>query len=162
GVIASCQADIVALQELDVGRLRTGGVDQAQAIAAHLSLTSHFHPALHLTEEKYGDAILTALPSRLVRAGPLPSAGEPRGALWVAVDVGGVELNVFNTHFGLRRGERALQAATLLGPDWMGSAECRDAPCVLLGDFNAMPSSPTYRALARDLRDVAVAAGARL
>jgi endonuclease/exonuclease/phosphatase family metal-dependent hydrolase len=32
-VIASCEADIVALRELDVGRARTGGVDQAQVQA---------------------------------------------------------------------------------------------------------------------------------
>ena len=32
-VIASCEADIVALQEIDVKRARTRGVDQAQAIA---------------------------------------------------------------------------------------------------------------------------------
>mgnify|MGYP001308187068 CR=1 FL=1 len=153
-VIASCEADIIALQELDVGRTRSGGIDQAQAIAAHLSMVSHFHPAYHLEDEKYGDAVLTALPSRLVKAGPLPSIGEPRGAIWVSVDLGGVELQVINTHFGLRRRERANQAATLLGPGWLGGPDCRDTRCVLMGDFNAVPSSVVYRTLARGMRDV--------
>lgn len=160
-VIARCDADIVALQELDVGRMRTGGADQAQMIAAHLNVVSHFHPAFHLDDEQYGDAILTALPSRLVKAGPLPSIGEPRGAIWVSVDLGGVELQVINTHFGLRRRERANQAATLLGPGWLGSPGCRDAGCVLMGDFNAVPSSVVYRTLARGMRDVQVREGAR-
>jgi endonuclease/exonuclease/phosphatase family metal-dependent hydrolase len=77
-VIASCEPDIVALQELDVGRVRTGGVDQAHAIAHELGMTFHFQPALRVMEERYGDAILTARPSRLVRAGALPGlAGVP-------------------------------------------------------------------------------------
>src|SRR5215207_9342746 len=74
-VIASCNADIVALQELDVGRARTGGVDQAHAIAEELGMHMHFHPAFRVLEESYGDAVLTARPSRLVKAGPLPTWG---------------------------------------------------------------------------------------
>ncbi len=114
-VIASCNADIIALQELDVGRLRTGLVDQAEAIASAVQMTSHFHPALHVEDEKYGDAILTALPSVTVRSQALPSIGETRGAIWVRVTVAGQELNVFNTHFGLRRRERLRQVEALLG-----------------------------------------------
>lgn len=153
-VIARCKPDITALQEVDVGRARSGGIDQAELIAAHLRTRSHFHPALHLEDEQYGDAILTAMPARLVRAAPLPSIGEPRGAIWMAVDIGGAELQVINTHLGLRRRERIAQVATLLGPGWLGSAECRDAPAVLLGDFNAVPSSVVYRSLSRHGRDV--------
>ena len=93
-VIAACQPDMVALQELDVGRHRTGGIDQAHAIAHLLGMSVHFHPALQVEEELYGDAILTALPMRLVKAGPLPgSVGfEPRGALWAAVEANGTEI----------------------------------------------------------------------
>ncbi len=160
--IARCEPDIVALQEVDVGRKRSGGADQAQMIAAHLKLASYFHPALHLETEQYGDAILTALPTRVVHAAPLPSIGEPRGAIWVAVDIGGGTLQVFNTHLGLRRRERIRQVSTLLGPDWLGSARCRDEPTVLLGDFNAVPSSMPYRTLARHGRDALVDAGARV
>ena len=38
-VIAACQPDMVALQELDVGRLRTGGIDQVDAIAHPLGMS---------------------------------------------------------------------------------------------------------------------------
>ena len=91
-VIADARPDIVALQELDVGRMRTRGVDQAHALAELLGMRSRFHPAMHVEEEQYGDAILTALPERLVRAGPLPGyprmrALEPRGTRprWVLI-----------------------------------------------------------------------------
>ena len=150
-VIASTEPDVIALQELDVGRMRTGGVDQAHEIAQHLRMDAHFHPALHVEEEKYGDAILTALPSRLVKAGPLPSIGEPRGALWVEIDIDGMRLQMFNTHFGLRRRERMIQAETLAGPDWLGHPDCAGLPGILAGDFNAVPRSRAYGILAEGL-----------
>jgi endonuclease/exonuclease/phosphatase family metal-dependent hydrolase len=155
-VLAALEPDIVALQELDVGRLRSGHVDQAEAIAALLEMKVHFHPAIKVLEELFGDAILTALPMRLVKAGslPHPPSGfmvEPRGALWVAIDLGGFELQVVNTHLGLGRRERSMQVAALTGPDWLGHPDCRD-PVTLVGDFNTLPASRSYHRLARRLR----------
>jgi endonuclease/exonuclease/phosphatase family metal-dependent hydrolase len=160
-VIAACQPDIVALQELDVGRLRTGGVDQAQAIADRLGMQMHFHPALRVMEEQYGDAILTTRPSRVVRAGALPGLKakpgvEPRGALWAAVQAQGGEVQVINTHMGLRGQERLNQIEALLGPDWLGHPKCSD-PVILLGDFNAVPQSRAYRRIAARMRDAQTA-----
>lgn len=155
-MIARHGADIIALQELDVDRPRTGGFDQVHLIARYLAMNFHFHPALHLEDERYGDAILTHLPMRLVRAGALPGAPalEPRGALWVAVDTGGGrELQVINTHLGLNAHERRLQVDALLGPQWLEHADCR-APVVLCGDFNALPVSQVCRRLRRRLHDV--------
>ncbi|TNC05058.1 endonuclease/exonuclease/phosphatase family protein [Methylobacterium terricola] len=153
-VIAACRPDVVALQELDVGRARSGGIDQATVIAGHLGMRSHFHPAMRVSDELYGDAILTALPSRLVRAKALPGHDgcEPRGALWAAVVAGGTEVQVVTTHLGLGRAERRAQAEALLGPDFLGDPACRD-PVVLLGDFNALPGSGVHRRLAARLPD---------
>ena len=157
-VIAAQAPDIVALQELDVGRARTGGVDQAHRIAQRLGMAFHFNAALQVEEERYGDAILTTLPERLVKAGAIPAHPrfgrlEPRGAVWVAVDLGGgVELQVINTHLGLVPREQRLQAVALAGADWVGAAPA-GAPLVLLGDFNATPRNAAYRILARRLKD---------
>lgn len=153
-VIAEARPDIIGLQELDVGRKRTGGIDQAHAIAEILKMQHHFHAALDVEEERYGDAILTALPAEQVKAGPLPSIGEQRGALWVEVEVGNTRLQVFNTHLGLRRVDRMRQADALLGPEWLGNDRRADQPVVLLGDFNSIPSSPPYKRLAGKLEDV--------
>ncbi|WP_366655089.1 endonuclease/exonuclease/phosphatase family protein [Fodinicurvata sp. EGI_FJ10296] len=160
-VIAASEPDIVALQELDVGRHRTGGVDQAVAIARHLSMESHFHPAMHVEEEKYGDAILSRFPSHLIKAAALPSLGEPRGALAVKIDVGGAAVAVVNTHLGLRRRERIIQADTLLGPAWLKHQEVVHLPTILMGDFNAMPRSAAYNAIAGRLTDAAASAAGR-
>ncbi|HEX2800862.1 MAG TPA: endonuclease/exonuclease/phosphatase family protein, partial [Phenylobacterium sp.] len=78
-VLATLSPDIVALQELDVGRRRTGGVDQAHEIAGRLDMVCHFHAALTVEEEQYGDAILTAFPERLIQVGPLPGYDRIRG-----------------------------------------------------------------------------------
>jgi endonuclease/exonuclease/phosphatase family metal-dependent hydrolase len=158
-VIAECEADIIALQEVDVARARSGGIDQAQTIANHLRMASHFHPALHLEEERYGDALLTALPTRLVKAEGLPSRGEPRGALWVEVPVDDVKLQIFVTHLGLLGAERVRQTEALIGPGWLGAAMPEGARIVLAGDLNAVSRSASYRLLARRLRDAQVEAG---
>ncbi len=112
-VIAEHEPDIVCLQELDVGRARTGGVDQAQAIAHRLAMTFHFHAAMKVEAEEYGDAILTPHPERLIRAAALPvvtdaMGNEPRGALWASVDLPGGTVNVINTHLGLIPREQRL------------------------------------------------------
>ncbi|MBU1394695.1 MAG: endonuclease/exonuclease/phosphatase family protein [Gammaproteobacteria bacterium] len=161
-VIARARPDVVALQELDVGRERSQGMDQAQLIARYLEMEFHFHPAMHLEEERYGDAILTHLPQRLVKAGPLPGlAGkpylEPRGALWVAVDLHGREVQIINTHLGLYPRERAAQVEALLGSDWLAHEQCQ-GPVILCGDLNALPSSPVCRRLGSQLEDAQTAA----
>lgn len=153
-VIAECEADIVALQEVDVSRRRSGRIDQAQTIANHLSMASHFHPALHLEEERYGDALLTALPTRLVKAGGLPSRGEPRGALWVEVPFEPFALQIFVTHLGLFGRDRVQQTEALLGPGWLGGRMADKDRVVIAGDLNAISRSASYRMLARQFLDV--------
>ena len=157
GVIAEHEPDIVCLQELDVGRARTGKVDQAQSIADGLAMTFHFHAAMRVEAEQYGDAILTLRPERLVKSGPLPSIRgvpglEPRGALWAVIDLDGIALNVINTHLGLVPREQRLQAAALVGPDWLGHPDCI-GPTLLTGDFNATSVTRPYQTLARHLAD---------
>jgi endonuclease/exonuclease/phosphatase family metal-dependent hydrolase len=157
-VIAAQAPDVVALQEIDVGRPRTGGLDQAHEIARRLGMTSRFHAALRVEEEQYGDALLTHLPERLIRAGPLPGYRplkrlEPRGALWVAMDLGhGQEIQVLNTHLGLVPREQWNQADALAGPDWLGGPLRRD-PLILVGDFNMTAGSRAFRRLAAGLLD---------
>ncbi|MBV8681948.1 MAG: endonuclease/exonuclease/phosphatase family protein [Caulobacteraceae bacterium] len=157
-VIAAEAPDIVALQEVDVGRARTGKVDQAHEIARRLNMTPRFHAALRVEEELYGDAILTSLPHTVVKAGPLPGYPaapmlEPRGALWLSFDLGkGRCLQVLNTHLGLVPREQQLQAAALVGEQWLGGA-LRQDPFILTGDFNAGPRSRVYAQFAHVLRN---------
>ncbi len=153
-VIAELDPDIIGLQELDVGRQRTQGIDQAHVIASLLKMEFHFHAALQVAEERYGDAILTSLPMRFVKGGMLPSSGEQRGAVWVEVTAGDKQVQVFNTHFGLRRSDRVQQASNLLGPIWMGHPAVENKPKLLIGDLNSIGRSTAYKRIAQQFTDV--------
>jgi len=156
-VIAEHEPDIVCLQELDVGRARTGGVDQVAAIARDLSMGFRFHAAMRIEAEEYGDAILTPHPERLIKAGTLPSVKgipglEPRGAIWAEIEIEGQPLNVVNTHLGLVPREQRLQAASLVGREWLGGDQVTGAT-ILAGDFNATSLTRPYQTLCRRLAD---------
>jgi len=114
-VIAELSADIVGLQELDLSRKRSGGVDQAGLIAAQLGWHHYFHPAIRTGDEHYGDAVLSRYPLTLRRAGDLPGPApfycrENRVAILVDVATPVGPVQIINTHFGLGRSERLLQA----------------------------------------------------
>lgn len=164
-VIAEHEPDVVCLQELDVGRARTGFVDQAEEIARALEMSVHFHPAMRVEAELYGDAILTPHPEALIRSGALPTVAgvpglEPRGALWARIEMGGASVNVINTHFGLVPREQRLQAAALCGREWLADARCA-GPTILTGDFNATSMTRPYQALCRKLTDAQKVLGLR-
>lgn len=150
-VIARYQPDVVALQELDVGKHRTRHAHQAMRIAEQLQMECHFHPAMQVDEEEYGDAILTNLPIVRTRKGtlatPLERRGsEPRGVLWLTLDVEGLLVQVFNTHLGLYAAERKQQVDELLSGDWLNHENCT-GPVIVCGDFNATPGSSTVQRL---------------
>lgn len=126
--IRRTEADVVALQELDRGFPRSGGVDQPAVLADLTGLHVDFHPTVHRGDAEYGIALASteAISARFHR---LPSADreEPRGAI-VARHRG---LGIIATHLSTRRRGRAVQFPALaelaarLGP-----------PTVVLGDFN--------------------------
>lgn len=156
-VIEQSGADVIALQELDVRRPRSGAIDQAHEIARLVGMHHHFHPALRMAEEAYGDAILCHFPMRLIHAGPLPGLShrsdlEPRGALWVEITVNGTPIQVINTHLGLSPLEKVVQVEELLGANWLGHPDCR-GPVIFCGDLNCGPVSRTYRQIAHRFKD---------
>jgi len=166
-VIARYNPDIIALQELDVGRLRSGRIDQAEMISRKLEMRYHFHPAFRWKDEQYGNAILSRYPMALIKSGSLPritdkkNQHEPRGVLWVAVEFEGRKVQVFNTHLSLWPKERILQVESLLSEQWLQHPDCQ-GPVMLCGDFNALPRSAVHRKICHKLYDSqAVLAGHR-
>jgi len=157
-VIAAYGPDIVAVQELDIELARSGSIDQAEAIAKILNMNFHFHPSFHINKGKYGNAVMSRHPSRLVRAGALPTVSrsrlpEKRGILWTEIMIEKRAVQVVNTHLGLIGRERLSQVNDILGPEWTGNEGCKP-PIVLCGDFNASSYSPVYRKISQRLRDV--------
>jgi endonuclease/exonuclease/phosphatase family metal-dependent hydrolase len=145
-VIAASVPDVVTLQEVDVGRARSGCEDQAEALARRLDIREvRFAPCvLHGEQEHYGIATLSRLPIVVTRQLALPGGGrwwsEPRSALLTRLAWDASEIDVVNTHLSLNHLERALQA------DAITAAFC-DHDLVVAGDLNCTPRSRPYRRL---------------
>lgn len=156
-VIAEMDADVVCLQELDVGRVRTGARDQAAEIARILAMHFHFNATIQKATGRYGDATLSKTPFALVRAGSFPEVPRPfpresRGAIWIETTLDGRLWQIINTHLGLGHSERRLQARRLIS-EWIVPALAR-TPVVVCGDFNSRPASMVHKLLGEPLRDV--------
>src|ERR671914_2109689 len=81
-VIRATGAEVVALQELDMGLERTGFTNQPGELAAATGLTVEFHSLLERGDGRYGIAL--AAPGRLDSAKvalPRLADEEPRGAV---------------------------------------------------------------------------------
>jgi endonuclease/exonuclease/phosphatase family metal-dependent hydrolase len=148
-VIRGPMPDIVALQELDLGRRRSRAEDQAAIIARETGMQAVFCPTVTRGDEHYGHAVLSPWPLEVVKRARLPHDPEswwqePRSAIWVRLNLAGRTINVITTHLGLGPHERVLQIEALLGPEWIGGIAA-DEPVLLCGDFNCLPGSRPYR-----------------
>lgn len=164
-VLAAQRADIVALQEMDLGRRRSRAEDQAGIIARELGMHAAFCPTVTVGEEHYGHALLSRWPIEIVKRALLPHDPkswwpEPRSLLWVRILIAGTPLHVMSVHLGLGRRERLLQMRMLLGEECLGRVPAGE-PVVLCGDFNLTPGSEPYRLAAGRLRDVQVTSAQR-
>ncbi len=136
-VIERLGVDAVALQELDIARPRSGGVDQPRAIALRLGMSHVFGAAIRDGDTAYGNAILARAPLKVEATEPLPcSAGvEPRSLLAARVTLDdGCLVRVITTHLGLVASDRHAQL------DALRAFIDRDpVRTIVLGDMNASP-----------------------
>ena len=157
-VIAEMSVDVVALQEVDLGRRRSAGADQTKMIAQQLGWYAYFYPAMQRDEEHYGNAILSRYKLNVRRAVELPGrppffCRENRAAIEVEIETNLGKVRIINTHLGLGWRERLVQAQLFISAEWH-AAIAREIPLILLGDFNSLRGSRPYRTLNRHLRDV--------
>ncbi|MBL9158121.1 MAG: endonuclease/exonuclease/phosphatase family protein [Verrucomicrobiales bacterium] len=158
-VINSFDPDLVAVQEVDAHRPRSGGHDQAKVIADHLKMDHAFYAVFEERAEKYGLAIFSRYPFEIVKTRHLtpavPRRREARGAMWITFqeEGGGRRIHLINTHFGLNRDERLRQVSALLGPEWIGGIP-EGEPIILCGDLNSRQRSTVWQRLSQRLRDV--------
>jgi len=157
-VIAEMSVDVVALQELDLGRRRSAGVDQTRIIAEQLGWQSHFHPAMRRNDEHYGNAIVSRDRLTFRRAIELPGrppffCRENRAAIEAEIETNLGNVRIINTHLGLGWRERSVQAQLFTSAEWRATI-AGNTPLILLGDFNSLRGSRPYRTLNRHLRDV--------
>ena len=152
-VISAYRPDVVALQEVDFGQVRPALYDQAAIIAESLNFQD-----VWIERERCGNAILSRYPMKMIKAGGLHRPRRwhslaRRGALWVEIEFSGTRIQIINTHLGLTPGTRLNQARVLVGPEWLGSLDCRH-PVILCGDFNTQSGSTVFKLLEESLRNV--------
>jgi len=164
-VIASFDPHLVGLQEVDRGRSRSRGCDQAAALADRLGMAVRFACTIDRGGELTGNATLTRLPVLAWREVRLPHSGrgfmsEPRCALvarlaWPAAAGSGPArpLAFVNTHLSTIRREQPAQVTAL------SCALDGEEDAVVVGDLNCTPRSGNYRTLCARLR--AASRGAR-
>jgi endonuclease/exonuclease/phosphatase family metal-dependent hydrolase len=126
--IASLEADLVALQELDHHQPRSGDVDQPAVLSRALGREVFFFPTLRRNEGEYGLGLIAEGAEQL-RYASLPQVGEaePRGVItcrWRGI-------TILATHLARDEASRRLQTVHLaeVGAD-------APPPVLLLGDLN--------------------------
>ena len=130
---AAFEADVLALQEVDVRVPRSRLVDQVAAVARATGMHSVFGQTCRVSGVgRYGNALLSRAPMDSVETVRLPRVGatEPRGAVLATVD----GVTVAATHLSIHQEESAAQLETLVQ-----LVRDRPGPWLLLGDLNRYP-----------------------
>lgn len=136
GVLRRLDADVITLQEVDVGTERTRRVDQVAVMAAQLGYRGIHGAHRPYQGGAYGNAALTRLPVRASRTHRIPpAAGRALTVLEVEVAVPGLgPASVVSVHLAGSVNERVAQADAITG--LFGAA---GHPVILAGDFNGRP-----------------------
>jgi endonuclease/exonuclease/phosphatase family metal-dependent hydrolase len=142
-VIKSVQPDVVALQEVDRGTERSGGVDQLAELERLTDMHGEFGKAMDYSGGGYGVAVLSRWPVLSTGNHPLPGSPdrEPRTALTVQVGSGerGPLLQFTSTHLDQGRDpEDRLAQARYLNELLVPS---EGQPAILAGDMNSRPDT---------------------
>ncbi len=154
GEIAASDPDVVLLQEVDNGRLRSGFVDEAEYLAGLLGMDQVFASNVERNGlragdpvSEYGTAVLTRLRVDSWTHTMLPNARgrQPRGLQHLVLRLKGRSISIYNAHLDHTtprlRQEQMRLARDIIGVD--------GDPVIFGGDFNASPGSATL-ALALD------------
>ncbi len=160
GVIRRAAPDLVALQEVDVGVARTGGVDQLAELERLTGMHGAFAEFMDFQGGSYGLAVLSRFPILARERIALPAGRhEPRAVAVATVDLPGVgPLRFVSLHLDWLQedAERFAQAGALLA-----ALEAERAPVVLAGDFNDLPGSRTMELFLEGFEDAPKPAAAR-
>ena len=158
-LITNLQADIVCLNEVDKGVLRTKGRDLTAELAALTRMTGVFSNNYHYQGGEYGNAILSRYPvisSRNTHFKML-RPGEQRGILQVRIDAGGREVVFMATHIDYRPDdtERLMNVDEIFGllPHFSGKT------VIVAGDFNDTPGRRVHLKMKERFRDAWEEAG---
>lgn len=149
-VIRSAKPDLVALNEVDKGVARSGGIDQPAELARLTGMRAVFEKNIDYDGGEYGNAILTRFQVKQHRNVPLPShyEGEQRGVLMIEVEQPEAASFWFAaTHLDYRGAYDAERLESVETITQLAKAEHHFPHFVVAGDFNTKPGSKVVKRL---------------
>ncbi|MBN1516022.1 endonuclease/exonuclease/phosphatase family protein [Candidatus Sumerlaeota bacterium] len=151
-LIRESRADIVALQEIDRGCQRTGGVDQFAEYERLSGMRGVFGKSIDYQGGEYGLGVLSRFPARAVESVMLPRReGRERRQLFVTkVALSDADKLLFiDTHldFDEQNDTDRMKSMDVLD-DWL-AAQPAETPMLLCGDFNSRPDTPVLERIRR-------------
>lgn len=152
-LIRENDADLVALQEVDVETERTGGLNTMEYLARELSMYFAFGKNLEFQGGGYGNGILSKYPLVSIENLHIPpyQSGEQRGILKILVDYNGRELAFWNIHLDHRKDDTERRESVRIIKK---KTEDLNIPIILAGDFNDTPESKALSELNTVFEDV--------
>ncbi|SDK37927.1 endonuclease/exonuclease/phosphatase family protein [Natronincola ferrireducens] len=149
-VIKNSGADIVGLQEIDNGVIRSRFEDQIKYLSEKLSMEYVYGYNINILGGTYGNGILSKYPIESYENLLLPSGREQRGLLRATIKVNNHSIHFLSTHLGLNQGERKNQINAI-----DKYLDILSSNIILVGDFNARPHSREIQHMSKRLVDAA-------
>lgn len=131
--IRGSDADLVGLQESDMGRVSSMCIDSILWLSTQLGMYSYFGPPT--SEQIIGVALLSKYPITSMTYHLLSYEELPRVMLETVVRIGTLDVNVFVIHLGLTFEDRTTQI-----DEAMTFVNAVTGPKILMGDFNTLPT----------------------
>jgi endonuclease/exonuclease/phosphatase family metal-dependent hydrolase len=148
-VLASLDADIIALQEVDMNHPRSGRKNQAAELARRLDMGYVFGAAKRYRRGAYGNAVLSRFSIAGYETISLPDPREDRCCLQVRIKLADHTLGFFALHLGLNQELRLMHLQQQVLPQVLSFS----GPAILAGDFNATNNQPEIQLVTQNLTD---------
>lgn len=149
--------DIIGLQEVEVGRVTSQGIDMAFWLAKRLNMHYYYYNPPG-NKHVMGNAILSKYPITTSAGYSLPSNLQERIFVHCMIEVSStLSLDVFCTHIGIRTEDKMAQVDFLLNKMKDISTSSKQ---VLMGDFNLHNDTSEIAKVLSYFNDTATAFGA--
>lgn len=152
--IRDTNADLIGLQEVDMGVERSYQFDLMSVLSGYTGLKSVFYKNIPFQGGEYGNAILSRFPIESSRNLHyiMEHEGEQRGLLQTEVRIGELTIAFMTTHIDYREDD----TERLMNVDQMIETKraYRGMPVLIIGDFNDVPGSNTHERMKEYFTDV--------
>jgi len=150
-IIKEVNPDLVALQEVDSGAVRTFRTDQPKKIAHLTNRVARFGNNLDFQGGGYGNVILTrdSVPEWDNVFLPSLHQGEQRGVMYVRTEISGKKVLFIATHLDHRPKDDERLASVAMIDSLITALDVTNV--ILAGDLNDVPESKTIQNINQDI-----------